>query len=216
MFSTQSDNNIPIWPYFWHHIFIYCLIGRAQIWHIGWRVNSLPLKLYFQQPWKRTLMKAFRNKKKMLVTPNSSFVILFYTCPVTNLHLWDMLILLSTDAFTLDWYQIFFVWLSLAPSYQSTIYLGVVPIKKKSTAHMFTCFHWISSSLSLHFFLGFLKQWIVVWKNKQQRECCQWFSWQDSMYDDCCIFSSISMFAIQILKIYITLYHTISNFNDPE
>ena len=30
MFSTQADNCIPIYPYFCHQIFIFCLIiGRA-------------------------------------------------------------------------------------------------------------------------------------------------------------------------------------------
>ena len=32
-FSTQSENCIPLWQYFLHHIFICCLIGRAKNWH---------------------------------------------------------------------------------------------------------------------------------------------------------------------------------------
>ena len=45
MLSAQSDNCIPICKYFWHHIFICCLIGRAQNWYMRQRVNNLLTEL---------------------------------------------------------------------------------------------------------------------------------------------------------------------------
>ena len=44
MFSTQSDNCIPICQYFWHHTFICCWIVRVQNWHMKERVKRLRVK----------------------------------------------------------------------------------------------------------------------------------------------------------------------------
>ena len=48
MFSTQSDNCIPICPYLWHHIFICCWMARPQNWHMKSRVNNFLLPLHLK------------------------------------------------------------------------------------------------------------------------------------------------------------------------
>ena len=41
MFSTQSDNCIPIFPYFWHHTFVCYWIGKVKIGILGKRLKKL-------------------------------------------------------------------------------------------------------------------------------------------------------------------------------
>ena len=50
-FSTESDNCIPIFLYFWHHIFYCCWTERVQNWHRRYRVKAYHTK------WATTFFK---------------------------------------------------------------------------------------------------------------------------------------------------------------
>ena len=51
-FLLNQKNCIPNCQYFWHHtsIFICCWIGRAQNWHVRYRINPVQNSWYFDNP----------------------------------------------------------------------------------------------------------------------------------------------------------------------
>ena len=54
IFSTQSDNCIPIGSYFWHHIFICCWIWRAWNWHMRLKVHGKQRQIVYHEYVKKS------------------------------------------------------------------------------------------------------------------------------------------------------------------